>query len=236
MRYQSVDLLRGIAVIFMAVFHFYFMSTSFFHWESFQGYQTVFFWVGRSAALLFLLISGLAFGLSYEKKSFSLKQYYRRAWQIFLAAFLITLGSYFFSPERTVWFGILHFFALSFILLPWVVRLPSLLISALVFGCLMTGVYLTGKTFFVSVLFLPLGFRWASFQSFDYYPLLPWFGYVLIGYLIAVFLKSHNLVEKLLGGRYPRLGWLARVGERSLWIYLLHIPLIYGLLWLLDFF
>lgn len=234
MRYQSVDILRWIAVVLMVFFHFYFMSSAFFGWEIFADYAQVLFWIGRSAAVLFLLVSGLIFWLSYQKKTFSLKKYYQRAWQIFFAAFLVTLGSYLFSPERTVWFGILHFFALSFVLLPMVARLSIWWTGIVGFLCFGIGNYLASRTFAVSLWLLPLGLKSPSFQSFDYYPLFPRFGYVLIGYLIALFLKNNNLVEKLLGWYYPKLVLLSRTGRRSLVVYLVHIPLVYGLLLLVS--
>ena len=54
-------------------------------------------------------------------------------------------------------------------------------------------------------LLFPLGFRSPSFQSMDYFPLLPWF------FVPAFFYKTHCKP-------------LALAGRYTLWIYVLHQP------------
>jgi uncharacterized membrane protein len=77
-----------------------------------------------------------------------------------------------------------------------------------------------------------LGFRPVNYYPVDYLPILPWFSFVLFG------LFAGNLLYK--GNKrafpFPRAGdfipvkGLRLMGRYSLYIYLAHIPVIYGIL------
>ena len=80
-----------------------------------------------------------------------------------------------------------------------------------------------------------LGFKAPGFSSSDYFPLIPWFFLFLCGYFAGVLWKQrvaqpsmNSAIEKSLPVRC--LGFL---GRHSLLIYMLHQPIIYGVVWLL---
>ena len=81
-----------------------------------------------------------------------------------------------------------------------------------------------------------LGLAPRSFTSLDYVPLLPWFGVVLMG------MAGGALLYKDLGRRFPLpdiSAWppvrgLIFLGRNSLAVYILHQPLLLGLIYLAE--
>jgi uncharacterized membrane protein len=66
----------------------------------------------------------------------------------------------------------------------------------------------------------------------DYVPLFPWLGVMLLGFAgMQVLLRSHRLGQSQIGSSWVHRS-LARLGRYSLSYYLLHQPVLLGLLWL----
>ena len=85
-----------------------------------------------------------------------------------------------------------------------------------------------------------LGFDEAGFYSTDYFSIMPWFflfvtGYFLYGVVFERKLKcgieNCQLVLLLQKSVCPMFGWF---GRRSLIIYMLHQPVVYGILYMLN--
>ena len=72
----------------------------------------------------------------------------------------------------------------------------------------------------------PLGFRAEGFYSADYFPLLPWAFLFLLGTRLGGVIAASSACP-LFTRRYPR--WLTFSGRHSLFIYLLHQPLLFAL-------
>ena len=74
----------------------------------------------------------------------------------------------------------------------------------------------------------------TGFHSLDYYPLLPWAGLFLFGVALG---KLRLGIQKAHPGDQPV--WarpFTAAGRRSLEIYLLHQPVLIGLLWMWNYF
>jgi len=69
------------------------------------------------------------------------------------------------------------------------------------------------------------------FMSYDYFPLIPWFGVFLIGAALG---KTVYKSRRSLLPRPPRPIFINAAGRYSLWIYLVHQPVIMGVLYLLG--
>ena len=74
------------------------------------------------------------------------------------------------------------------------------------------------------------GFPTKAFFSADYFPLLPWIFLFWSGYFLQGIFDRLGLMKALSAFRIKPLEWL---GRHSLVIYMLHQPLIYGILYLI---
>lgn len=77
----------------------------------------------------------------------------------------------------------------------------------------------------------PLGLHPLIFASADYYPLLPWIFLFLAGYWLGVAFLQRRAPEFCYREHLSALGW---IGRHALIIYLVHQPVVYGVLWLAD--
>ncbi len=76
-----------------------------------------------------------------------------------------------------------------------------------------------------------LGFPSASFQSSDYFPLIPWVFIFFFGVFASKLFKNQILPAWLQKSRCKPLAFL---GKKALWVYLLHQPIIFGIVWLIQ--
>ncbi|MDE6660119.1 MAG: DUF1624 domain-containing protein, partial [Eubacterium sp.] len=84
-----------------------------------------------------------------------------------------------------------------------------------------------------SNVFSPLGFYNSSFQSADYFPLLPWLFMFLFGAIFGKYAKEEKL-PAFAYNSHSRV--LQFVGKNSLWFYLAHQPVLYGMMYLIKLF
>jgi len=76
----------------------------------------------------------------------------------------------------------------------------------------------------------PLGFYNSSFESADYFSLIPWLFLFLFGAFLGKYAKDGAFPQALYKSRIK---FFQLAGRHSLWIYLLHQPLLYGLMYLI---
>lgn len=79
-----------------------------------------------------------------------------------------------------------------------------------------------------------LGFAESGFYSADYFSLIPWFFLFLAGYFGYYLAVQKGAMEKAAALKpLPKMfGWVDYIGRHSLIIYMLHQPVIYGVLYL----
>ena len=83
-----------------------------------------------------------------------------------------------------------------------------------------------------SVPFLfPLGLPGPGFYSADYFPLIPWIFLFWAGLFLWRFLRPY--AEETVRG-WPACRPLVWLGRHSLWVYLLHQPVLLGFIFLLS--
>lgn len=219
LRYWEIDLLRGVAIIGMVIYHFffdlYYLDTAL----PVDPFSLPLILLARLTAIIFLFLVGFSFSLSQQKLSQqSFLVFYRsnlhRAVKVLLAASIVTLATFLIAPDLTVRFGILHLIAFSLLLLP----LLSLIQKRLWLLPLSLSLIIIGL--------LPKSSPAVS--SFDYFPLVPWFGVVLLGFILA-----QNYPQKraaLFAQQPPLISPLTTLSRHSLAIYLLHQPILFGIL------
>ncbi len=231
-RIAAIDVARGLALIAMAIYHFAW-DLEFFGYAP-SGMTAIGGWkiFARSIAGSFLFLVGVSLVLAHGS-DIRWRLFIRRLLAIIAAAAAITIATRFATPDRYIFFGILHCIALSSILGLAFMRVPAL-ISALLGIAIIFLTPLLMAPFFDQPFLLWLGLSTQTVHSNDYVPLLPWFGPVLLGIAVGKFLKRNNLLEAL-ASIYRGSDWLSSIvaiaGRHSLAFYLLHQPVLIGIVY-----
>ena len=189
-RLWEVDLSRGIAIILMIIFNWSF-ALYYLNIYAFNGGFLYWYVFPRFIGGMFIFIAGLSLTLAYGqiKKEFH-KRFFSRGLKIFGLGILITVVTYLTFPEAFIIFGILHFIGISIILGQFFLKYKRL---NLLLGLLLIaiGFYLQNFSF-SSPWLLWLGFTPKNFYTFDYWPILPWFGVTLLGIYFGNFLYKNG--------------------------------------------
>ncbi len=228
-RIAAVDGVRGVAIAAMIVYHFSW-DLSYFGFFSVDviadpGWKAF----ARTIAGTFITLVGISLVLA-TRQGFHLKPYLRRLAMIVGAALLITLGTWFAFPEAYVFFGILHVIAfasvaaLPFLWLP----VPVTLIAGLAVFALP---FFYSSRFFDAPLLMWLGLSERLPNSVDYVPVFPWFAMALFGIVAGRLLVRYGSESALAQWTPSGLSGRAAVfaGRWSLLIYLVHQPILFGL-------
>lgn len=223
MRYQYIDILRWFCILFMVVFHLNYSLVVVFEIETLNISETFWYIVGRLSALGFMMIAWISYYLASQKYSRGelKKKYLKYSWMLAIIAFGITLGTYLFFPQHLILFGIIHFFALSFAILPFVATSITKVITVMIF---FLSIYVLNPQWVESTLWFPLGFTYDWFYSADYYPIIPYFAVVLLWYMIVDILVKYDVLKVLHVSRdlYTIEKLFSTMGVYSLSIYIIH--------------
>ena len=236
-RYWEIDLFRGIAVIMMIVYHIFF-DVTFLAIIDLPVHSLPFLLFLYPIGTIFLVLVGVSLTLKYSQIKDHIHglgrfiSFFKQGSRIFLIGLLITLVTYLYPHNGFIMFGVLHCIGLSIILAyPFIRHKYTSIISGSL--CIVLGI-------FVSVIqvdmpwLLWIGLRPIGFYTIDYFPLLPWFGVVLVGISIGnTFYPDGKRVYHRKEQRNHRLiHAITYLGQHSLVIYRLHQPIIFGLLYL----
>jgi len=256
-RIELIDELRGICVLAMVAYHSFFILGSQFgaEWgtrafEFFRPAQPAF-------AAMFILISGFCSRFSRDVRM-------RGIMLAVIAAGItlstVLLLPYLGFDGMRIWFGIIHLLAASkflFGLKPfrWICdRIPALVglglcLAAFFVTAPVSQGYLGMFGFHIDIhealyrtnALAFLGFATPGFEAFDHFPLLPWFFIYLFGTFMGKLARkektpgSESERENLPDFCYAIHSYFFRfLGRNALLIYLLHIPVFYGLVYFLQ--
>lgn len=230
-RLGRLDIARGLALIAMAIYHFGW-DLEFFGYlvqgSASQGWWRIF---ARCIASSFLFLVGFSLVLAHGR-AIRWQPFFKRLAQVVIAAAAISLLTWFFMPQGFIFFGILHQIALASLLGLLFLRMPVWITVALAAAIIATPVYFRAEIFDHPALWW-VGLSTVNPVSNDYVPLFPWFGAVLLGIAAARIMQSTGLLRLLQGGIKPQ--WLERllifIGRHSLIFYLVHQPVLIGLLY-----
>ncbi|MDG6243419.1 MAG: heparan-alpha-glucosaminide N-acetyltransferase [Methanolobus sp.] len=235
-RFFEVDALRGIAILLMVIYHFFY-DLDFLGIADFDMNCGLLLIVGRSAAILFILLVGVSLTLSNSRSVLAPEnspgQFTHLLWRgagIFSFGLVITVVTATVLEKGTIYFGILHMIGISIIL-----AYPFLKYRLVP---LIAGIFILFAGFFMENVYVDfpwllwIGIKPHGFYTLDYFPLVPWFGVVLLGVftgnsLYPGYRRSFRICE-CESNVLVRL--LESFGKKSLLIYLVHQPVIVGLL------
>ena len=231
-RIWELDAFRGLCVLGMVLVHFVYDLTELYALVDWHIPQW-FYFVQRWGGVLFLLISGISATLG--------RRSVRRGLIVLCAGALVsavTYGMYRFGgfhKSIIIYFGVLQCLGCCMILW-WVFkRLPNWALVVLGAAMVAAGFYLDSVILLEQPLLMPLGFVYSGFESADYFPLLPNLGFFLLGAVLGrtVYRSKASLLPRVSEKNIIRRS-LCFVGKQSLWIYLLHQPVLAGICMLLQ--
>ena len=222
-RYALLDELRGLDLVFL-----FDVNMRWYAGTPGRLWQQTICWV-------FILLSGFCapFG----------RHMLRRGVTVFAAGALVTAVTLVFMPGGRVVFGVLTFLGTAMLLtgvleplLKKVMPAVGLAVSAVLFAvCYPVGLGWVGlggwklmlpQSLYANYFTAFFGFYPDWFYSTDYFGLLPWLFLFWAGYYLHKAVGRRRM-EPLRRSVCPALGWM---GRHSLLLYLLHQPVIYGVL------
>lgn len=233
-RHVELDILRSLAILMMVFYHIGFDLRAFFAvrldlasplWRVPQ----------RVSAMLFLLLVGMSAWVAWNRARATYPTFWsayrrplRRGLTVLWWGLVITLVTYALIPGQYIRFGILHLIGVCMLLLPFTAHKRE---WNVVFGYLIVilGFLIGPVRMDTSPLLIPFGFIPLHFSTLDYYPLLPWGGIPFIGMGIAAFLYPRE--QRQIPPTPYWLHLLSVPGQHSLFIYLVHQPIILAALW-----
>ena len=233
-RIYFLDEMRALALIGMIIYHAAYDLYAIFGLD-FDFYSPGWDTLQMAVCCTFIVIAGISSRLT--------KNALKHGLVVFGAGMLMTLGTYFFMPSQVIWFGVLHFLGISmmlyYLIRKSVNKAPALIgamFSMAAYLCLYglpSGTILFGNVdvpvnLYFSKVLAVVGLPGGGFRSADYFPLLPWFFLFLFGCFIGKWFKERKIPDFMMNKHSD---FLCDIGSNTLVIYIIHQPVIYGLLY-----
>jgi uncharacterized membrane protein len=235
-RFDLVDALRGMAMVWMTAFHFCFDLNHFGYWS--QDFFVDPFWTWQRSAIvsLFLLCAGMGQAIALQQGQ-GWVRFGRRWGRIVGCALLVSAGSLLVFPQSFIYFGVLHGMAVMLLVLRctagwgrwlWLAGGVALALPWLAQWALAGPMAQWAPVFNARTLNW-LGLVSRKPYTEDYVPVLPWLGVMWWGLAAGRWLLVHR--APWLQARLPlALRPLAVLGRWSLSYYMLHQPVLMGML------
>ena len=233
-RIGLIDEIRGFAILCMVVYHAVYDAVFLFS-VSIPAFQSPLMNLIRDIfAFGFIFISGASSRFSHSNL--------KRGAICFGIGIGMTIFTILFMKDQLIAFGILHCLGICMMAYPLFAKLldkipapigAALLAFLFILTCQISSGHLgiegllsfdlPDAPYQLGWLF-PFGFPSDTFYSADYYPLLPWLFAFLLGSYFGRWLKNGNPPDWI---RKTHLQPLAFIGRHTLWIYVLHQPVVY---------
>ncbi len=232
MRFFLLDVTRGVSVLAMICYHFYWDLGYF----GFIDLRTVMQGVGLLAAQIigvsFIMIAGISGRILTFSKNFKAKFFTRIVRLIILSA-IISLATFFVDKNNFIFFGILHFLTVCSIISLILVNVRKSYLLFLFF-MVVGSISVSSITFDLPTVLSWLGFNKTPPITNDFYPLFPWLTFYLLGFWVGQIIMSRQ--SRFLGNisfKYSLnnkiFTFLEYVGKNSLIIYIFHQPILFSL-------
>lgn len=224
-RITVFDTIRGFTMLSMAGFHACYDLAYLYGWDMPWFTQTIFQDIWRaSISWVFLFIAGWMCTLSHNN--------IKRAAKYAAAALVVWIATTLVSVDDSVNFGIIFCMAACTAIValarPVLDRVPTvwgITICLILFAC----TWSIPKAVYPIPYLAWLGFPGPEFVSGDYYPLIPFLFMYLAGFFAARTAQKANLEAPAWAYENP-IPALASLGRHALPFYLLHQPVILGVL------
>jgi len=228
-RIELIDGLRGFAVVLMVAHHMLYNLVVFFGAPRWFFTNPVFDILQPLFAGLFIFLSGVSSRFSRDNVG--------RGAIALVLAMLITYVTY--QMDMPIWFGVLHLLGFSMLffgvtqkfwdIVPRIIS-PVIFIALIIVGGLARSHYdFTSTNPVIRDLLSISGWSQPGFRSFDYFPLVPWIFVFLLGTWAGLYIRDRKLPKWFYKMKPPI---FPQVGRKALLIYMLHQPVLYGIVML----
>lgn len=238
-RFWEIDALRGVAIVMMVIYHLMWDLLFFGVLTNVALQQGFWKYFQRTTASTFIFLVGVSLVVSHQRagdrNAGHFRKYLRRGAQIFGWGMVLSVIVRVAGVGR-IDFGVLHLIGISIILAYPLLgyRWFNIGLWALfnVVGYLLQPVRV-GTIFLVW-----LGVKPTDYYYLDYFPLIPWFGVVLLGIGVGnlCYKKRQQVVLSSWIVHLLPIRGLQWLGRHSLLIYLSHQPILFALLFALFWF
>ena len=241
----ELDALRGVAIVMMMFMHFSYDIRYEFGFDTFAYLRSAWFWsfVHPIIIVLFVGLSGIC--CTFSRNNF------KRGGKLLLVALAFTAVTSFITFKIgincLILFNVLHMLSVStlvYALIALIEKYTKIKANQLTFILILFGLWvcMTNNNLDMyayesdNMLLYPLGIMVQGQPDVaDYMPLIPWMGVFLIGAAAGRVLYKEK--KTLFGGAGKTVRAITRplefMGRHSLIIYLVHQPVIYGVLYLI---
>ena len=230
-RIWELDVFRGICILGVIAVHFVYDMVDLYglvQWD----YPPAFSFIKDWGGVLFLVLSGICVTLGSRSV--------RRGLIVFgcgLVISLVTVAMYHLElADRSIiiYFGVLHCLGACMLLWPLFRRLPWWALLPLSAALIALGFWLWAQPPVEHPWLMVMGLPWRGFASSDYFPLLPYFGFFLVGTVLGktVYRRKKSLMPNV-SANNVFIRFFSFCGRQSLWLYLLHQPLLSGIFYLI---
>lgn len=241
----ELDFLRGVAIIMMMFMHFSYDIRYEFGFDTFDYLTSGWFWefVHPVIIVLFVSLSGICCTFSHNN--------FIRGIKLFSVALAFTgvtfFVTYFMHIDCLIIFNVLHMLSIStlvYALISFIEKKANIKKEQMTLFLILVGVYiiiLNNRLYYYNdvtsnMLFYPLGISIKGEPMVaDYMPLIPWLGVFLVGSGAGRMLYGN---KKTLFPNTPKvvhkiISPLTFLGRHSLLVYIIHQPIMYGILYLI---
>jgi uncharacterized membrane protein len=235
LRFDSIDALRGFAMVWMTVFHFCFDLNNFGHIQ--QNFYTDPIWTWQRTCILslFLFTAGFSQAVAVSQGQ-CWPRFWRRWSQIAVCALLVTAGSYWMFPKTFIYFGVLHGMLVMLMVVRftagwgrWLWPLGAVTVAA---GWVAGFVVLPSA---MADLLNARSLNWIGWVTHkphteDYVPLIPWLGVMWWGAAAGAWAMRSKVqwLRSPKRSRSPVGKGLTKLGQWSLSYYMIHQPILIG--------
>jgi uncharacterized membrane protein len=233
-RFDSIDALRGFAIVWMTLFHFCF-DLAYFRWIHTNFYTEPFWTTQRTLIVsLFLFCAGLGQSVAIEQGQ-GWSRFWKRWAQVAGCAVLVSIGSYLMFPRSFIYFGVLHGIAVMLLIVRltagwgrWLWPAGAAAIAAKLIAEYAHSIG-AAPAFLNEKVWSWLGLVGRPPVTEDFVPLVPWLGVMWWGMAAGQWLLLHRRAQlaKPLPRGFSPLAWL---GRWSLTWYMVHQPVLIGVL------
>ena len=222
-----IDFIRGIAILLMIIQHV-FLSLNIFNNYDFNVMSGILGIISSISRNLFIILFGVSLLLSYknDKNNFYKKQF-KRLIILIGSSLIVTILSYFVDNNNYIHFGILHFMSISLFIILFIIYNKYLIYTSFILSYLSSFMQNCIDCFdyneLSKLIMNIIGIFPYYKSSFDHFTLKQWLYKIIFGIIIGkhVNLKKMDIKNNLF------ISSISKIGQKSLIIYLAHLPILY---------